>query len=179
MIDDAKLPQRQSADRRSGLSKDVFIQEYVLPGRPVVLEGETRDWPALKKWNSDFFRKEHGEVEVTVVRTGDKNDRKRMRLAAYLDYLANVVDERPYYLASWVFEKDCPSLVNDYTNPPLFDRWEKHLPANLRPDWRWLFWGPKGSGSPLHVDTFYTSAGMRRLREKNAGCSLAPAKPPF
>lgn len=158
MLDETTLPRRRRADRRAQLTREVFIQEYALPGTPVVLEGAAADWPAMHKWDRNFFLRHYGELEVTVVRTRDKRDRKQMRLAAFMDYMQHVSDANPYYLASWVFGKACPALLADYCNPPHFDRWEKQLPVHLQPEWQWIFMGPRGSGSPLHVDTLYSSA---------------------
>jgi histone arginine demethylase JMJD6 len=158
MLDEARLPKRRQADRRRNLTRDDFMREYALPAIPVVLEGAASEWPAIRKWNDDFFLRNYGALDVTVSRVRDKRDRKRMRLDEYLGYMRGDAGNDPYYLASWVFDKDCPELLEDYENPPSFDRWEQHLPAQVRPQWRWLFMGPVGSGSPLHVDTFHSSA---------------------
>lgn len=52
----------------------------------------------------------------------------------------------------------------------MFDRLERHVPEQLRPRWRWIFLGPAGSGSALHVDVAQSSAwnavltGFKRWR---------------
>src|SRR5579863_1823825 len=42
--------------RREGLSAQTFLDEYYAPGRPVVLAGEIKDWPACTKWTPQYLR---------------------------------------------------------------------------------------------------------------------------
>ena len=50
--------------RVRGLSRDAFLDQYYAPGRPVVIEGEMDDWPALKRWNPEYLRGLVGSAEI-------------------------------------------------------------------------------------------------------------------
>jgi len=50
--------------RVRGLSRDAFLDQYYAPGRPVVIEAEMDDWPALKRWNPEYLRGLVGSAEI-------------------------------------------------------------------------------------------------------------------
>ena len=56
---------------RTPPSKLDFFRDYAFRSRPVVIEGAVRDWPALKKWTSDYLRERYGERAVHVKMTPD------------------------------------------------------------------------------------------------------------
>src|SRR6185503_20837192 len=72
-----------------------FEERYVRASRPVILDGAIRDWPAMERWTTAYFRQRFGEREVPVVRVknGALYDPKtgvnyeRMRVGAYVDQL--------------------------------------------------------------------------------------------
>src|SRR5215831_17994314 len=49
-------------DRRSNLSYEAFIHEYVKRNRPVIITDAAKDWPALKTWNLEYFKARYGDV---------------------------------------------------------------------------------------------------------------------
>ena len=61
------------------------------------------------------------------------------------------------YLRTWNAFEDAPSLLDDvYLPPPHFDDLFTRLPAAKRPPFQWLFLGPAGATTPLHVDIWHT-----------------------
>ncbi|KPA90318.1 cupin-like domain-containing protein [Pseudomonas sp. RHF3.3-3] len=130
---------------------------YITPGKPVLIRGVTDHWPARWKWSHEYFAKHAGHTTVTVSRQRGR-DAQDMLLATYLKYLECTQEADPLYLCNWIFERNCPQLLNDYEALDLFERLEAKLPENLRPQWRWMFIGPAGSGTHLHVDVLDTSA---------------------
>src|SRR5262245_975067 len=77
-----------SIDRRSGLTRAEFIRTYRDPLRPVILTDATRDWPALTKFNFDFFKNQLGDREVLI-----RN--KTYRLGEFIDLLLSSTREQP------------------------------------------------------------------------------------
>lgn len=43
-----------------------FLERYLLPRKPVVIENTTANWPALKKWTPDFWIKTYGDRKVEI-----------------------------------------------------------------------------------------------------------------
>ena len=150
-------PSLSMIDRKENLGREIFLQDYGRPGKPVVITKLMKNWQARTSWSREFFKTRYGAIPVTVSRY-NKSDQRVMRLEDYLDSLDNPREEPPYYLEEWVFEKDCPELVEDYTLPCYFKSWTTWLPEPLRPRWRWLYIGPANSRSPLHVDELCTCA---------------------
>lgn len=138
--------------------------------RPVLLRGLTDDWPARSKWSFDYFDRHFGHLTVRTFRGGSTDVAEVATLSNYLERLQSADGEPKPYLSNWEFDLDCPSLREDYQSPPVFDRLERCLPESLRPRWRWIFLGPAGSGSALHVDVAQSSAwnavitGLKRWR---------------
>lgn len=147
-------------DRRESLSAREMLDEYVRPGRPVLLTGATRDWPARTKWSFDFFRQGYGAEPVRVSRAAHDDEADvEMTLAEYLDSFGRQAEGKPFYLTSWAFRARHPELLEDFRIPEcLPEDLIGRLPEEVRPDLLWLFMGPAGSGIRMHVDVGFSSA---------------------
>lgn len=53
-------------EKRSGLTREEFISEYLKPKRPVVFTDLAKDWPAVNKWTFDWLRENHGDIQVPL-----------------------------------------------------------------------------------------------------------------
>ncbi len=64
-------PQSAEIERRYKLSRDEFLREYYSTNRPVIITGMMDDWPAMRKWDLDYFARRFGDrvVEVQMGRT--------------------------------------------------------------------------------------------------------------
>lgn len=82
------------------------IKNYIIPRRPFIIKGFCNDWPALGKWNLDFFEKEHGDFVTPLVRSNYTNWKYKESTLAHaiqkvregsLDYakLSNILHYRP------------------------------------------------------------------------------------
>ena len=71
----ACIPESAEIERRHKLSRDEFLREYYSTNRPVIITGMMDDWPAMRKWNLDYFGRRFGdrEVEVQMGRTAGAN----------------------------------------------------------------------------------------------------------
>ena len=43
-------------ERVKGLSQEEFIERFVIPGKPALLQDATSQWSALKKWEPAFWK---------------------------------------------------------------------------------------------------------------------------
>ena len=150
----------QSIDRVHAISKEDFLNRYGFPGRPVVITGKAGGWRAYERWTFDFFRRRYGSLEVKVRRSGMLDAVRNVALGEYLDSFGSDPGPNPWYLAFWEFGRSCPELREDYEVPEYFtDNWVENVPMDYRPgEWRWLYIGPAGSRSDLHVDVANSSA---------------------
>ncbi len=91
-------PRSSEVERRHKISRDEFLLEYYSTNRPVIITGMMDDWPAMRKWNLDYFSERFGdrEVEVQTGRNSSPNyeiqsDRfaSRMRFGDYVERSAH------------------------------------------------------------------------------------------
>ena len=43
-----------------------FVRHFLRPLRPVIIEGALDSWPALGKWEPEFFSAEWGQLELDI-----------------------------------------------------------------------------------------------------------------
>jgi histone arginine demethylase JMJD6 len=140
------------------LSEDEFLYNPGHFKHPFIINNYASKWPAFKKWTPEFFSNTYGNLPVTV-QSGLDNSIRNMLISEYFNYyIQNKEDGHYYYLKNWVFESDIPDLIQDYTVPTFFQSWTEEMPSDNKPKLRWLYIGPKGSGSELHLDVVNSSA---------------------
>ncbi|KAK6099357.1 hypothetical protein MT418_000782 [Batrachochytrium dendrobatidis] len=136
--------------RRNNLSLSDFLQEYAKPNLPVILTDVVREWPAFKKWSTDFFMDHHGSKTF-------KAEAVDISFANYAEYARHAQEEAPLYLFDKGFTNDT-FLSADYVVPKYFSQDLFQVLGDNRPDYRWLIIGPARSGSTFHIDPNSTSA---------------------
>jgi hypothetical protein len=144
-------------------SAAVFDSDFVRASRPVVLRGVIADWPAMKKWSLDYFKRELGDRELPVVRERDGAQYEsqnglhyeRIRLADYCDLIG---DGKPHDLYITVrVDEHLPELFADIGQPAY----------SAGASWaRSRFWlGAPDTKGPLHrdlPDNLYAQIGGRK-----------------
>ena len=78
-----KVPQRHA-----------FFQEYLLRSRPVVIENAISNWPAIRKWTTNYFYKKYGSQEVHIKLTPNGNFEGVESGKLWGDYKENWIPER-------------------------------------------------------------------------------------
>ncbi len=153
-----ELDRYRSVDRRRNLTKAEFDRAYGLAAVPVCIEDIAEDWPAMKKWDFDFFKSNYGDQEVNLVTIIDGKRRYReFELGLYLEYVQEGPYETPFYMNS-EFHFNTP-LRNDYGVPDYLQCWYKKLPSEeIKHPLSWIYIGPKHSMTGLHLDIYSTSA---------------------
>ena len=59
-------PKNKTVPRRSGLSREQFLEEYYSLNRPVVLTGMMDGWQALNKWTPEYLKNKCGNIQVEI-----------------------------------------------------------------------------------------------------------------
>jgi hypothetical protein len=122
-----KAPEAEPIERIDPPSAAEFRSRWFEPGRPVVIQGAARDWPALEKWNLEALRAQatKEDVPVDVYPRGDffeiggaLGHRRRVHLpfADYLDASRRGDGDR-YYAPDLELCRYLPELERDVRVP--------------------------------------------------------------
>ncbi|MBP7273444.1 MAG: cupin-like domain-containing protein [Saprospiraceae bacterium] len=137
-------------ERRSNLSREEFIENYLKPRRPVVLTDIAHRWDATKKWTFEYFKEEFGDIEVPIVgpnfsKPGPNymKPEMNMKLKDYLEILQSG-EKSPYRIFLWNILENVPQLASDVSNHLICDGWIDNFP--------FMFFGGKGAVTNLHYD---------------------------
>ncbi len=136
-------------DRRTGLTREEFIEQYLKPKKPVVFTDLAKDWPAINKWTFDFLRDNYGQLDVPVIgpdyhKPGPNYMKagETMKFGDYLSMIQKGPTDRRIFL--WNILDHAKELVTDVSNPTVCDGWVDNYP--------FMFFGGAGAVTSLHYD---------------------------
>ena len=139
----------QDIPRVENIGKEDFINKYLKPQRPVVIERFVADWPAVKKWSLDYMKEIAGDKIVPLYddRPVDYNDgfnepHAKMKMSDYVDLLNR--EPTKYRIFLWNILKEVPELQQDFSFPDFGLKLMKGLPM--------LFFGGTNSHTFMHYD---------------------------
>ena len=151
------------------LSTHHFLKNYEEKNIPLIIEGASKNWPAIKKWNQKYLIENSNNKHFRATSACAPLP-AQFTMESYFRYSKAAVEEMPLYLFDREFNKLAPQLLKDYEaylkeSCPYFDEAAEHghdlfslLGPTRRPDHRWLIIGPKRSGSAFHIDPNCTHA---------------------
>lgn len=147
-------------DRRTGLNRETFKNEYLKPSKPVVFTDFMNAWPAKEKWNNDFFKEKYGDLIVPLFSEKSSNPGKKymtpdtfMPFKQYLEMLESGPTQYRMFLFN-IF-KHAPELIKDFSTPTIMDGWIKSFP--------FMFFGGEGSKVALHYDIDYSHVFLNQF----------------
>lgn len=178
------------------ITPEDFEERYIQRSLPVILTGAMDSWPAFadkeRRWSIEKFKQRFSDTAVTVDAGGSK---ERLQLGEYLGRFPRFRREQEehwaaggkgvgavsmQYLRTWFFADVLPELVDDFSTPPHFaDDAFRRLPPDMVPPFQWLFFGPRGTESKLHVDVWETDAWLGNLEGKKLFTLYHPSMRPY
>lgn len=165
-------------DRRAGLTRAQFAQEYLSPPRPVILTDAIAHWRALGRWTPQFFKDEYGDLRVVV-------DGEAMALRDLIDKVEVSTSENPApYLRNQLLAEWPPELCGDVSPMPECTQpnWleSRVFPSRHRLSSVEIYIGGRGARFPvLHYDGGHTHAFLMQLHGDKEYIVFSPEQTAF
>jgi Family of unknown function (DUF6065)/Cupin-like domain len=149
-------PSSAGLERRHKLSRDEFLREYYSTNRPVIITGMMDDWPAMQKWNLDYFAADFGDrdVEVQMGRTAGANYEterekfaRKIKFGDFVERVRAAGRTNDFYLTAnnnSANRQALAGLWDDVIQIP------EYLTSNPPGGFFWM--GPPGTITPFHHD---------------------------
>jgi len=153
----------QSIERRTGLTREEFMNHYLKNKIPVIFTDLSADWDATNKWTFEWLKSNHGHIEVPlfgddmhVPGKGYMVPKKHMKFGDYLE----LIEHEPTKLRMFLFNifKPVPEMENDFSMPTIMDGFLKNHP--------YMFFGGQSSVSTLHYDIDCSNVFITQFQER-------------
>ena len=161
----------QPIEKKSGLTRKIFAEQYLEPLQPVVITDLMNDWEAKNNWTIDKLKKKYGQLEVPVVTPNYSKPGKgymaadmSMSFGEYLTIMER--GQMPYRIFLWNIFKHAPEMVNDFELPTIMDGFFKDFP--------FMFFGGKGSVTPMHYDIDMSHVFLNQLHGRKRVVLFSP-----
>ncbi len=161
----------KKVEKRSGLTREEFKNEYLLPNRPVILTDFCADWPAKDKWTFEFLISEFGQLDVPLYDSSFSapgktymSPTKYMKFGEYLQ----IIRSEPTDLRMFLFNifKEAPDLIKDVKRPTIMDGFINEYP--------FMFFGGQGSSVKMHYDIDCSNVFLTQFQTKKKITLFSP-----
>lgn len=152
-----QTPNGDVIERQHRLTREEFYQRYYLLNKPIIITGMLDDWPAMSKWNLNYFKETVGDkvVQVQHGRNTDANyeinttqHRKSMTMREYVELIESAGKTNDFYMTANNTSSNRAELSELWKD---IGRIPEYLdPAS--PDDGFLWVGPQGTRTPFHHD---------------------------
>jgi histone arginine demethylase JMJD6 len=168
-------------DRRHRISYEEFADQYLFPGKPVIIGGAVDHWRALRVWDPAFFKNKYGSVNLHI-------DGQRYTMADFIDRVesSSAINPAPY-LRNEIIDQFLPELLADISPLPdyFFPNWldgkvSRALRSRLHDGSPEIYIGGSGAKFPfLHFDSYHTHAFLTQIYGVKEYTTFAEEQTPF
>lgn len=136
-----------------------FIKDYYSQHRPVILKKGIAHWPALHKWSPEYFASKfgHHSVEVQMNRNEDEQFerhspllKQKMKMSEFVSKFMSVEPTNDFYMTANNATNSHQMLQELFLDIDVFADGYSNLA--LKNERSFLWFGPKGTFTPLHHD---------------------------
>jgi histone arginine demethylase JMJD6 len=153
-----------SIDKRTNLSHEEFIKEYVNKSLPVILTDAAKDWKAMGKLTPAFFKENYPHITKTINGVTYKMD-------DFIDHmLTSTAENKAPYPYNFDVEKVFPELMADFLPEIIYGNIDrinhKLMPRKLLQGTTLyeIFLGGNGSSFPfLHYDALFMHTQITQI----------------
>lgn len=137
-------------DKVENITPGDFKKQYYDTKKPLIITGLAKEWPAMDKWNWDYFINVVGDKEVGVYNNVKSDSYTPINTAdGYMkfgEYLKKV-KAGPLDLRIFLFNifQHAPQIIKDFT-------WPEELMNGFVKNYPMLFVGGQGSITHMHFD---------------------------
>lgn len=176
------------------MSYDQFFEEYMLANKPVIITDISTDWMCVKNWikinenaiNFDYLRSHFKDRLVPIANCSkqyfNSHEKSEISLHKYLEwwqqFIASGHDLKSadlMYLKDWHLQHEDVGAEAFYKVPKYFqsDWLNEYLIGTGKQDYRFVYFGPKGSWTPFHSDVFSSFSWSTNIVGKKRWVFLA------
>ncbi|AGA25412.1 cupin-like domain-containing protein [Singulisphaera acidiphila] len=149
-------------ERRHKLSRGEFLDQYYSTNRPVIITGMMNDWPAMRKWNLDYFSQCFGdrEIEIQFGRSAGENYEierekytRKLKMADFVQMVRNAENTNDFYLTANNNSSNknaLPELWDDIVQISEYLSVQSNQSQERLSGFFWM--GPAGTLTPFHHD---------------------------
>lgn len=161
-------------ERRSNLTREEFIEQYLVPRKPVLLTDALNGQALLQKWTLDYFKQRYGSLKANILAFQPgftRPARLDMTVGEYIEALQQNTWQKDWpagypapYLERWMefdplWGTRAAEIASEYQTPSYFKDSSHVLPKFLRLGISLhLFIGPAGTIVWPHYDSYMTHA---------------------
>lgn len=163
-------------ERRTGLTRTEFMENYLKPRKPVVFTDLSKDWAATQKWTFEYLAETYGDLDVPVVDPSyhipGANYMKSHLTMKFGDYL-RLIQQGPSELRIflWNIMEHAKGLTNDVSLPTICDGWADKYP--------FMFFGGAGAVTGMHYDIDCSHVFHTHFLTRKRVVLFAPEQGPF
>jgi hypothetical protein len=169
-------------DRHHRLPYEVYLRDYLIPRKPVIITGALDGWSA-SRWTPDYLRQRYGDCTVHI-------KDQPIPLRQFLDQAERSTPEHPVpYLRDQILRDVHPDIAAEVTpyHPYIFPNWlrGRYLPKPVdyqlnRPSNVELFIGGLGTRlGELHYDFAHCHVALAQLYGRKQFWVYPPEQTPY